>query len=337
MENIFVSLATGFWQVVKPLLNILSPLLIGLIIAYLLHPIADRLRSKLGDFWAIFFTYLGVFILLIGFIGSFIVLILGALPTGSWQETARSITAYFEDAYQSAVSFLSRYLPGDLSAPEDGASQLLNWLSSRFSLPAVTHMAQSLAGSLVNLFLGVVASVYLLKDKDFFLRLWQQFLSLILKQKTHGLISETMGEINVVVTTFLKGAFIDSLLVALLSSLALSLLHLDYAVVIGVLGGILNIIPYFGPFFGMVPAFLVGLFTSGPAKAFLSVVALFLVQQIDGNFIYPKVVGSATGLHPLFVLLSVSIFGHFFGIIGMILAVPVAGILQILIRKWAYR
>jgi predicted PurR-regulated permease PerM len=198
-------------------------------------------------------------------------------------------------------------------------------------------MAQSLAGSLVNLFLGVVASVYLLKDKDFFLRLWQQFLSLILKQKTHGLISETMGEINVVVTTFLKGAFIDSLLVALLSSLALSLLHLDYAVVIGVLGGILNIIPYFGPFFGMVPAFLVGLFTSGPAKAFLSVVALFLVQQIDGNFIYPKVVGSATGLHPLFVLLSVSIFGHFFGIIGMILAVPVAGILQILIRKWAYR
>ena len=77
--------------------------------------------------------------------------------------------------------------------------------------------------------------------------------------------------------------------------------------------------------------------TNGLGQAIIAVLALLGVQQIDSNYIYPKVVGSSTGLHPLFVLLSVSIFGYFGGIIGMLLAVPAAGLIQILIKKWAYR
>lgn len=183
------------------------------------------------------------------------------------------------------------------------------------------------------MFIGLVASIYLLKDKEFFLSLWQKFLSMILKQKVHGVTNEILGEINNVLTTFIKGALIDSLIVAFLSSLALSLVKVEYAVIIGIIGGLLNIIPYFGPFFGMVPAFLVALTTNGLGQAIIAVLALLGVQQIDSNYIYPKVVGSSTGLHPLFVLLSVSIFGYFGGIVGMLLAVPAAGIIQILIKK----
>ena len=86
----------------------------------------------------------------------------------------------------------------------------------------------------------------------------------------------------------------------------------------------------------MVPAFVVAFFTGGFTHAAFAVIGLFIVQQIDCNLIYPKIVGTTTGLHPLFVLLSVSILGYFFGITGMILAVPAAGILQIFIKKWAY-
>ena len=145
-----------------------------------------------------------------------------------------------------------------------------------------------------------------------------------------------MSQINFVITTFIKGALVDSLIVAFLSSLVLTLLDVKFAVIIGVIGGLLNIIPYFGPFFGMVPAFLVAFFDAGLARGFLVILGLFLVQQLDSNYIYPKIVGATTGLHPLFVLMAVSIFGYFFGIAGMLLAVPVAGIIQVLIKNWAY-
>ena len=87
----------------------------------------------------------------------------------------------------------------------------------------------------------------------------------------------------------------------------------------------------------MIPAFLVAFFSNGLFNAILVVIALFLVQQLDSNYIYPKIVGDSIGLHPLFVLLSLTIFGHFGGSLGMLLAVPIAGILQVLIKKWAYR
>ena len=87
----------------------------------------------------------------------------------------------------------------------------------------------------------------------------------------------------------------------------------------------------------MIPAFLIGWLTSDFVHGVLAVLVLVIVQQIDSNIIYPKVVGSSTGLHPLAVLLAVSVFGYFGGIIGMILAVPIAGILQVFILKWAYR
>jgi predicted PurR-regulated permease PerM len=85
----------------------------------------------------------------------------------------------------------------------------------------------------------------------------------------------------------------------------------------------------------MVPAFLMGFCTDGLLQGVLAVVLLFVVQQIDANIIYPKVVGSSTGLHPLMVLLAVTVFGYFGGILGMLIAVPLAGILQVFIVKWA--
>lgn len=190
---------------------------------------------------------------------------------------------------------------------------------------------------MVSLFLGVVASIYLLKDRDYFLMLWERLLSLVLHQRTHGIVSEILHEMNDVVSAFLKGALIDSLIVAFLSSAVLSVLQVDFAVVIGVIGGLLNVIPYFGPFIGMVPAFLVALFTDGLAKSIAAVLALFLIQQLDSNYIYPRIVGSSTGLHPLFVLLAVSVCGYFFGLSGMLLAVPAAGMVQVLIKRWAYK
>lgn len=337
-ENFLQAILQSIAWLLTRLLSILTPLFIGLAIAYLLHPAVDWLTQKLRRRGlAILLTYLLAACFLGGLICGFVILILGALPQGSPREITTQIFAYFESAYQAADAYLSDFLPDGMPSPiAAGLEQLSESLERRFSVEAAVTFLSGLGNAILHFFIGLVASVYLLKDRDFFYMLWERLLSVLLTQRAHGLLNETLSEINQVLSTFVKGAMIDSLIIAFLSSVVLTALQVDYAVIIGLLDGVLNIIPYFGPFFGMLPAFAVAAVTAGPLHGMFAVFGLFVVQQIDANYIYPKVVGGSTGLHPLFVLLSVSLFGSFFGIGGMLLAVPIAGIVQIFIKKWAF-
>ena len=337
-ENFLQAILQSIAWLLTRLLSVLTPLFIGLAIAYLLHPAVDWLTQKLRRRGlAILLTYLLAACFLGGLICGFVILILGALPQGSPREITTQIFAYFESAYQAADAYLSDFLPDGMPSPiAAGLGQLSESLERRFSVEAAVTFLSGLGNAMLHFFIGLVASVYLLKDRDFFYMLWERLLSVLLTQRAHGLLNENLSEINQVLSTFVKGAMIDSLIIAFLSSVVLTALQVDYAVIIGLLDGVLNIIPYFGPFFGMLPAFAVAAVTAGPLHGMFAVFGLFVVQQIDANYIYPKVVGGSTGLHPLFVLLSVSLFGSFFGIGVMLLAVPIAGIVQIFIKKWAF-
>lgn len=340
MDNFVFEMGRAAAELLGVVFKAFSPLVIGLIIAYLLNPAVnwfeDRIKSR-G--LSIFITYGLAAAGLFGLLYGFVVLIVGALPSGGLDYTAELVAAYFKDAVSAVSDFAARHLSPIIDGREDAEAAiktLSSSLLSRFSISSLISTLSAVTGGLVSFFIGATASVYLLKDKEHFINLWEKLMVLTLKQKHHGIISETMSQINTVVATFIKGALVDSLIVAFLSSLVMTVLHVKFAVIIGIIGGILNIIPYFGPFFGMVPAFLVAFFENGPAHGLIVVLGLFLVQQLDSNYIYPKIVGSTTGLHPLFVLMAVSISGYFFGIAGMLLAVPAAGIIQVLICNLAY-
>lgn len=340
MDNFLFEMASAIARLLGTFAKALSPLIIGLIIAYLLNPVVswfeERIKSR-G--FSIFITYGLAAAGLFGLFYGFVVLIVGALPSGGLGYTAELVAAYFEDAVSAVSDFAAKHLSPIIEGRKDAEAvirTLSSHLMSRFSISSLIKTLSAVTGGLVSFFIGTAASVYLLKDKEHFINMWEKLMVLTLKQKSHGIISETMSQINSVVATFIKGALVDSLIVAFLSSLVLTMLHVKFAVIIGIIGGILNIIPYFGPFFGMVPAFLVAFFENGPAHGLIVVLGLFLVQQLDSNYIYPKIVGSTTGLHPLFVLMAVSISGYFFGIAGMLLAVPAAGIIQVIVCNWAY-
>lgn len=340
MDNFLFEMASAIAGLLGTFAKALSPFIIGLIIAYLLNPVVswfeERIKSR-G--FSIFITYGLAAAGLFGLFYGFVVLIVGALPSGGLGYTAELVAAYFEDAVSAVSDFAAKHLSPIIEGRKDAKAvirTLSSHLMSRFSISSLIKTLSAVTGGLVSFFIGAAASVYLLKDKEHFINMWEKLMVLTLKQKSHGIISETMSQINSVVATFIKGALVDSLIVAFLSSLILTILHVKFAVIIGIIGGILNIIPYFGPFFGMVPAFLVAFFENGPAHGLIVVLGLFLVQQLDSNYIYPKIVGSTTGLHPLFVLMAVSISGYFFGIAGMLLAVPAAGIIQVIVCNWAY-
>lgn len=339
LENIFIDLTSAFFSFTGKLIRVLLPLIIGLCLTYLLNGPVSWLESKLKSrTLAILITYLGVISALAALICGFVILIVGALPRGGITDTLKLVHDYCEGAIAAADEFMAAYIPEELSGGEAfSLAELQKSLSGGLSPASVLTAAYSFIDGLFNLFVACVASIYILKDRELFIALCEKFLSVTVSQKTHGIICELAQDINKVLSTFIRGAVIDSLFVAFLSSLVLSILKIEYSVIIGIIAGVLNIIPYFGPFLGMLPAFLVAYFSRGLFYALAAVAALFIVQQIDSNYIYPKAVGEATGLHPLFVLLSVSIMGYFLGVAGMLLAVPVAGIVQVFIRRWAYK
>jgi len=333
-----------------------SPLIIGLIIAYLLSPLVEFINRKLVSrlFFnlpadpiklekrlglqrtiSILITFLIIFLIICVILYAFAFLIVGDLVFTSVQNMIESIIDYFLK-YETVFRGWLEAIPNTTEIEERVqafATDAVNWITDNFSTAAVFHFVAGLSGSILNTVLGVVVSIYLLKDKDFFLRLWRKALHLILPMRANAAVTETLSDVNRVVSQFVRGQLLDALIIAVLSSIGLSFIGLDFAVFIGCFAGLCNIIPYFGPVISTVPAALVGLLTGGLTQALLAILVLVIIQQIDANIIYPRVVGSSVGLHPLFVLVSVIVGGYYWGIFGMILAVPAAAIIKVFIMK----
>lgn len=342
------------------LLSAFSPLFIGLVISYLLNPLvtvidthfmrrfffrmpedpvkAEKRRST-SRFLSVLFTFLIVLAAIAAILYGFAVMILGQFVFHDFSSMLDGLIQTFLNSEAELKQWVSQNFPEGFFSDRimEIASSIITWFSNNISTSSAFSAITGAVGSVVNIAIGAIVSIYLMKDKDYFLSLWRKFLHLVLPQKANAVVTESLNEINGVLSQFVRGALLDAVFVAILSSTGLSIAGLDFAVFIGIFAGLANVIPYFGPLLGMIPAFLIGWLTDSFLQGLIAVVVLIIVQQIDSNIIYPKVVGSTTGLHPLTVLLSVSVFGYFGGIVGMILAVPSAGIIQIFVLKWAMR
>lgn len=359
IKNFDVIAVTGS-KAIGSVLAALSPLFIGLIVAYLLDPLVTRIdkrllqralavqgkegskkikRESLCRMLAILITFLIAIAAIALIIYGFAVMLLG-------QFVFTDIDTMFASLYDQIMSYEEEFRHWVANKLPDGfisekitelVSLIVVWVSDNFSASATIAAVSGAVGSIINFVIGLIISIYLLKDKEVFINIWKKFLNLIMPDRYANTINNTLNEVDDVISLFIRGAMLDAVFVAILSSIGLSILGLEFSVFIGVFAGICNVIPYFGPVLGMVPAFIIGWLTEDFTQGLLAVVILLVVQQIDSNIIYPKVVGSSTGLHPLAVLLSVSIFGYFGGILGMLLAVPTAGVLAIFIKKWICR
>ncbi len=180
---------------------------------------------------------------------------------------------------------------------------------------------------LLTLLLAPFLAFYLLRDRES-IRAW--VLSL-LPVSTRGDSLRAIAEVNHVVAGFIRGQLLVAAVVGLLVGLATYLLGLPFSAILGVIAGVTNIIPYFGPIIGGVPAVALALLRS-PLLAVETVLALFLVQQADNLFITPRLVGGSVGLHPLLVIFSLLAGAELFGVVGMLVAVPVVAVGKIFLK-----
>lgn len=319
LSILIIALAVKTWSVVQVFLA-------AVLLAYLLDaPVKFLEKQNCPRLMAISLIYALLLILLI-FLGVWAIPVLNtqaaelgeALPEyiGRIKAIAEQINSYYQHLQlpEEIQEVFSDWFGNAKTAAGDFLQRFLNGI-----IPV-------LSSSFVW-FLVPIISFYLLKDKEILQKFFWQLLPLRHKNEEKAFL----GELHQVAMNFLQGSLLVGSIVGLLTAIGLWLTGIDFALIFGLIAGICNIIPYFGPIIGAVPA-VVFAFFQAPGKALLAVVVMVIVQQVESHFITPKIMGDKLGLHPVVVMFALLAGGKLIGFWGLILAVPLAGMLKIIFK-----
>lgn len=322
------------WGGVGRVLSILSPFAGAIVLAYLLDMPTRFFARKLFHgkrIPAMILSYL-VAIFAIVVLVSLVVPQLGA----SIRMFTTNLPAY-ADNLQNLLDMLQEKFGLDLAMANellDDSSEMMSRILGAIasSMPVVANYAANAMGSVVTVFTAVAGSIYMLASKEKLLHSLRAALHAAVPPRVAKSVLGVFSMANKTFSSYIGGQMIDALLVGIETFVLMSILGLNFAPLISVLVGVTNIIPIFGPFIGAVPATVILLFAD-PIQAVEFVILILVVQQIDGNFIAPRIVGDAIGLSGLWVLMAIILGGDLFGLPGMVVGVPLFGVLYTLLRQ----
>lgn len=201
------------------------------------------------------------------------------------------------------------------------------------SIAALTNFISNTGIFIFNFVIAVILSVYILRDKERIGRFFSVLLDIIFPHKVSSKIKNFSIDFDHIFGGYFTGVIVDSIFVGFCSFLLTFIIKNPYAVIIGVLAGMSNVIPYLGPLIGALGAFVLGL-PSGFSVAILGFLLLMLFQQIEGNLIQPKILGDFVGLPPLVVIISLLVGGGLFGVVGIILSSPIVGVISLYYKRY---
>ena len=350
---------TGLGKIFGALNSALMPVYIGVVIAYLLSPLVNKSdryifiplwskifkgkkkkASNVARGCSVFFVLLLAIFVVFGIMMLVIPEIIDSI-TG----LAKSMPEYYNNVknwgthiFKSNPEFADYFT----KASKDIFDKLLDWLqndllpnSDKF-LGAITDGVMDATSVLVDFFIGLIVSIYLMAGKERFCAQAKRLLYTIFSEKRANRILSFGKDINWSFAKFFSGKIIDSIIVAIITFIALSIADIPYTALISVLVGVTNIIPFFGPYIGAIPSALL-VFLASPFKGVICLVRIIIIQQVDGNIIGPKIIGESVGLESFWILFSILVFGSLFGLIGMICAVPVFSVLYKTVKRWSHR
>lgn len=309
---------------------ILTPFFLAFVLAYLLEPpVTELSRLGLPRSAAILIVYAVVGLVL----ASVFVYVVPA-TLAELNRLGQNLPVYTGQVQGFASNLQARYhraaMPEGLRVAIDQAI-----LGVQRGIQEEIHTAvgiiMGLFKALFSILIAPIIAFYLLKDLDYFKA---RFVASI-PRKWRSEVLALMAELNAVIGGFVRGQLLVASAVGVMAAGAMVLLRLKFASIVGIVAGLAEIIPYFGPVLGAIPAVALGLMIS-PLKAVQVIVAFALIQQIENGVIGPMVIGDRVGLHPLAVIFAILAGGLFAGIWGMLLAVPVAGFVKV-ISSFGYR
>lgn len=306
-------------------LSVLAPLFIGLLIAWLFYPLVKKMEKKgLKKGIAatiIYVIFLGIIVIIlftiIPLLYNQIMELVGQLPS-----IGTSIQNWITNFFNKIAE-----IPGlDIETAKLSILEKINLLGKGLTdaLPStIVNIVTALFSGLGTFGLGLVLGFFILIGVDNPLEAAKD----ILPRKAQKHVIDIASRINQTCRNFINGALIDSFVVFVISTIALWIVGLKSPILFGLFCGITNIIPYAGPYIGGAPAVIVG-FSQSPLTGLLCLAAIVVIQGIEGNFFQPMIMSKTTKLHPVTILLGLLIFGHYWGMVGMIIATPVIGAIK---------
>lgn len=346
--TIIISLIVNFSYTVsaiKQIINVLSPFIVAFFIAYILNPIVIAIDNRLllktlkikrqgvRKVLSILLSYL----IVISIIVISLIYIIPELIT-TLSELNGTVANVSEKAVYYIQNLEETFPYIDFGIVEDKITGAIpeiisygtNLLTNIF--PTLINISVSIIRVIINILLSIVISCYMLSDKKTLKKNVKRVIySFVPVTKADSFFSN-VKECNSIFNKFIVGKTIDSLIIGIICYILMRILHLDYAILLSVIVGITNMIPYFGPFIGAVPGVILFLVID-PIKSIIFAFMILVLQQFDGLYLGPKILGESTGLKPLWVIFGITVGGACLGVVGMFLGVPITAVIAYLLNK----
>lgn len=327
------------------IIDILMPFIYGAVIAYLLTPACNKLDLALAkDKKNIKTSKLSIFIselMMIVIIATICLLLIPSLA-----ESSKNIAATLPNSIKVANESIDDFFKNNVILKDLVGYNLVDFenIIGNFLKDAVLNNMNDIAANLAlgtkqviniifDIIVGLIASVLMLSNRKEFARQFNKILNALFKDNTVKFIMNEARMANNKFSGFFIGKIIDSLIIGVLCFISLLILRMPYAGLVSVIVGITNIIPFVGPFIGAIPGAII-IFSVSPLKSLYFLIFILILQQLDGNVIGPKCIGSATGLNTFWVLFSIIFFGGMWGILGMLVGVPLFAVIYDIVKNY---
>jgi len=334
--------AIGSW--LGGLLEVLTPFVIGIVIAYILYVPAKKIEdfylkvkkpriiAKKARALSVFTVYL-IAIILIIMAFRFLVPVIAS----SIIDLVNNFQGYYNSMMQNIQS-----LPEDSFLKSDMVLDIVDNiknidLKQLINLDMIAQYAKgamNIATGVFDFFVAIVVSVYILLQRNEILEFFKKLGKAMFKENTYNNIERYFNRTNQIFFNFLAGQFIDGIIVGIITSIGMSILGVKYAVLLGFMIGLFNMIPYFGAIIAVIIAAIITILTGGLGQAVTMVIVVTILQQIDANIINPKIIGTSLKISPLLVIFAVTVGGAYFGVLGMFLAVPIIAVLKLIVTDY---
>lgn len=318
----------GILSIVLSIFKILTPLFIGIVVAWLLNPFIKWLETKkvrrgIGTTFA--------YVILVGCI----VLLVKAIIPLLYNQIIE-LVENFPNIFSSVKEWIEN-LFNNLDSNEINLDNIEKTLFSRIdefssglatSLPSlIINTLTTTISSIGTFIIGLVIGFFLLLSCN---NLSNTLLEIVPK-KFRKSVDTLSSKINQSLRSYVTGALLDALLVFIVSSTAFALIGLKAPLLFGLFCGLMNVIPYAGPYIGGAPAVIVG-FSQGTGLGIAILIAIIIIQSVEGNVLQTLIISKTTKLNPVTIIIGLLVFGHFFGIVGMLLSTPIIGVLKVIFK-----
>lgn len=330
----------------KEIARVLAPVTWGIVIAYIVNPVMVRTEKLLSRLLEkkkkhpklIRVISVAFSITMLLFIITALIALLLPQVIDSIMGIINNFSTYFTNFENQIYGFFEDY-------PETS-----EWIKTQFDniqpqiieyvnnfLPTLADLAVKLKDGAVGILIGLkdfligfVVAVYLLYSKEHFIAQMRKIVTAFFPETVRKGIFEIASHTNKTLSSFISGKLLDSFIIGILAFICMSIMKLDFVVLMSVVIGVTNVIPFFGPIFGAIPCALL-LLVAAPKQVIPFVIFVFILQQFDGNILGPKILGDSTGISAFWVIFAIFIGGGLFGFPGMVLGVPLFAVIYTLV------